>query len=150
MSLKRSDNSENVEIEDEYTVWEGEWISSVQDQVRGKIYIPLKENFVEKYSTRVAINYTGPFKTDQIDSFMVTVSKSDIDRLNSNEVTYLEFSGNIGYQVIEYSIAEYNPNRIIGIYKSYNPEDFGDIELRPSSIRSINYGVSKSGWCAIF
>jgi len=147
-------NNENkpcwVYIEDGYTLWKGKWSSTTSDTIFGTIKVPLKENNIGTYQVDALITYDGCYNSGKKISFPVNVISTEIKSLQKRDVTYLEFTGFIGNQKIEYSISEYKADRIVGIYKSYYPNDAGTIELKPTDERQIDMGVrSKSSWCVI-
>ena len=98
-----------------------------------------------------SITYDGCYQAGKKVTFPVNVSSTMIESLNKKDVTFLEFNGNIGNQKIKYSISEYNPNKITGIYQSNNPDDTGSIDIYPSEKKKIDYGTRNGmSWCVIF
>ena len=142
-----------VNIEGEFTLWKGNWNSSNFDTAHGTIEIPLKENNNGEYDVDAVITYHGCYNSGKRVTFLIHVNSTSVETLNKQVVTYLEFVGYVGDQKIEYSISDYKPNRIIGIYKSYGPDDVGNIELYPTkNRRTIDYGTGNkqgSNWCVI-
>jgi hypothetical protein len=115
---------------DEYVVWTGKWKSSiVPTQAYGTIKIPFKKINVGEYKTKVTLTYEGCYKGGTEISFWVGVISSEIELMNKQKVMYLEFTGQIEGQRVEYTVTEYSKDKIKGLYKSYNPEDEGSIEL---------------------
>lgn len=137
-----------VPIDDDFIVWEGKWKSSNFSGVYGNIAVPLKRINTGEYSASASISYEGCYNGGKKLTFPIQVSATEIESLNKRDVTYLEFHGNIGNQRIEYSISEYKTDRIIGIYKSYDPNDAGTIELVPTKEKRIDYG-ERPTWCVI-
>ncbi len=138
-----------VNVDDDYVVWEGKWTSDTFDGAYGTITVPLKEVNIGEYDVEASITYDGCYNNRKKVEFPIHISSTSVESLNKREVTFLEFKGNIGSQRIEYSISEYHPNRIVGIYSSYGPDDVGSVELTPTQKRKIDYGERESSWCVI-
>lgn len=139
-----------VDSKDNYTLWKGKWESSNFDTAFGTIEVPLQNNNIGTYEVDAVITYDGCYNSGKKVSFPIKITSTEIETLHKREVTYLEFTGSIGDQKIEYSISQYTPNRIIGIYKSYDPHDAGSIELKSSEDHRVDHKVQKgNSWCVI-
>ena len=137
-----------VGIGDEYILWKGTWNSTNFDSVYGTIEVPLMKNNNNnnngKYEVNAIITYDGIYNSGKKVIFPITVTSTEIESLNKREVTYLEFVGYIGNQKIKYSISNYKSDKITGIYKSFKPNDVGNIELETTEDRKIDYGPKQS------
>lgn len=144
-----------IESTDKYVIWEGKWNSDNYSDAYGTISIPLKKINMGEYESEATITYEGCYNFGNSDEIKLKIVSTMIEMLNKKEVTYLEFSGYIGSHRIEYSISEYSDNKIVGIYKSYNPDDVGIIELF-KTVKTKNVdpknkqNQNKTSWCVIF
>nr|QBK91414.1 MAG: hypothetical protein LCPAC302_00340 [Pithovirus LCPAC302] len=136
-------------IDDEYTVWKGKWNSANYDIVHGSITVPLKKKSDGDYTVEGVIHYKGCYNNDARVSFPIKIRSSMIEKLNRKEIQFIEFTAKIESQTIEYCLSIYKPDIITGVYRSYTPFDDGNVELRPTKLKEIDYGNRDGNWCSI-
>ena len=143
-----SDNYNNHEYnnQDDYILWKGNWESSMNYSIYGSIEILLKKHNIGTYNSEAIITFDGCYNSNETITFTIEVTSTEIETLTKCEVTFLEFVGYIDNQRIEYSISEYNHDKIIGIYKSYDPDDAGTIELIPTVKKNKK---ENNNWCVL-
>ena len=118
-----------------YVLWKGTWKSDVYPTLANGTLIAMTKpvgKISQPYEATAVVCYDGVYKGGIRIPFKVTVSPDD-HSLNSNRPEH-SMKGIIGdNQKISYKFTDISPNKILGTYKSENPNDQGKIELVPSN-----------------